>query len=151
MKKIFTLLFAVGILTAAANAQPGSRDNRDKPQYDPRSIPQNSQRDNHQYDQKNDPQTGQWDKNNSYSNDNSDRYKSNSFYGRGIEMQIAQINRKFDFQVQRVKNDFFMRRYQKMRTIRSLEEQRQQEIRMVYANSGRNQQYDRGYGSNHHY
>ena len=44
-----------------------------------------------------------------------------------------------------------MRRFEKMRTIRSLEEQRKQEIRMAYARSSRWGQYDRGYDSNHHY
>jgi len=66
-------------------------------------------------------------------------------------MQIARINQKYDFKIQRVRNDFFMRRFEKMRTIRSLEERRKQEIRMAYARSSRWGQYDRGYDSNHHY
>ena len=49
MKKIFTLLFSVGILSVAAFAQPGSRDNRDKPTYDQRTTQPNSQRDNDGY------------------------------------------------------------------------------------------------------
>jgi hypothetical protein len=50
-----------------------------------------------------------------------------------------------------------MRRYEKMRVIRSLEEQRMQEIRMAYArskNRGWQQHdygFDRGYESNRHY
>jgi hypothetical protein len=140
MKKIFTLLFAVGFLTAA-NAQPGSRDN-------------------HQYDQRNDQPNGQWDKSNGrdvagnndrYGND--DRYdKGYGSYGRDREMQIAQINRRYDFKIQQVRNDFFMRRYEKRRVISSLEEQRQQEIRMLYVRSGNNRDWhhDRGYDSNHH-
>jgi len=172
MKKIFTLLFALGLLTAAANAQQGSRDNRDKPQYDQRNPQQNGQRDNgqydqrnsqpgqwdHQYDQRNDHQNSQWDKNNDYSNGrdmnwNNDHYRSNDFYGKSIEMQIAQINRKYDFQVRQVRNDFFMRRFEKMRTLRFLDEQRQQDIRMVYARAAsmRDRQHDRGYDSNHRY
>ena len=141
MKKIFTLLFAVGFL-AAAHAQSGSRDNRD----------------NKQYDQRVDQQNGQWDNNNGYSNGkdiarNDGRFdNNNSSFGRGIEMQIAQINRKYDFQVQRVQHDFFMRRYEKIRMINSLEAKRQWEIRMLYAKSGnRNGQYDHGYNSNHRY
>jgi hypothetical protein len=150
MKKIFTLLCAVGLLTVAANAQTGSRDNRDKPQYDQRSTPQNSQRDMPQYDQRNDQQNGQWDKTNGYSND--DRYNQNRSYGRSIEMQVAQINRKYDIQAQRVRNDVFIRRFEKTRVLRSLEAQRQQEIRMVYARSGNNRGWkdDRGYNSNHY-
>ena len=135
MKKIFTLLVTVGLFTAAANAQTGSRDRRDNPQYDQRNTPQTDQRDSRQYDQQN----GQWDKN-------------NSFYGRSIEMQIAQINRKYDLQVQRVKSNFFIRRSEKKRVIRSLEAQRQQEIRLLYARSGNNRTWkaDRRYDSDHY-
>ena len=137
MKKIFTLLFAVGFLTAI-NAQSGSSYNRDN-------------RDNQQ--------SGQWGNNhgkdvvgNNGRYDNDDRY-DNDFrsYDGNIKMQIAQINRKYDFKVERVRNDFFMRRFEKMRMIRSLEEQRKQEIRMAYARSSRWGQHDRGYDSNHHY
>src|SRR5436190_3082273 len=134
MKKIFTLLFAVGFLTAI-NAQSGSRDNRDN-------------RDNQQ--------SGQWGNNhgkdavgnnNRYEND--DRYDNNfGSYNGNIKMQIAQINRKYDFKIERVRNDFFMRRFEKMRMIRSLEEQRKQEIRMAYARSGRWGQHDHDYNSN---
>ncbi|SRR5258706_9312949 len=184
MKKIFTLLVTVGLLTAAANAQTGTRDRRDYPQndqrtnpqtdqrdsrqydqrttpqpdqrdsrqYDQRTTPQPDQRDSRQYDQRTDQQNSQWNKDNGYRNDNDDRYNKNGSYG-SIEMQVAQINRKYDFQVQRVRNDFFIRRFEKMRTIRSLEYQRQQEIRMVYARSNRNRdwQHDRGYDSNRRY
>jgi hypothetical protein len=137
MKKIFTLLFAVGFLTAI-NAQSGSRDNRDN-------------RDNQQ--------SGQWGNNhgndvvgNNNRYDNDDRYDNNfGSYNGNIKMQIAQINRKYDFKIERVRNDFFMRRYEKMRIIRSLEEQRKQEIRMAYARSGRWGQHDRDYNSNRHY
>jgi len=137
MKKIFTLLLAVGFLTAI-NAQSGSRDNR-------------GNRDNQQ--------SGQWGNNrgndvvgNNKSYDNDDRYDNNfGSYDGNIKMQIAQINRKYDFKIQRVRNDFFMRRVEKMRVIRSLEEQRKQEIRMAYARSGKWGQRDRGYDSNHRY
>ncbi len=163
MKKIFTLLFALGFLVAA-NAQTGSRDTRDNQQYDQRNAQQNGQWDNQRYDQRNAQQNGQWDNNNGYSNGrdivgndgrfgNDDRYNnSNGFYGRGMEMQIAWINRKYDFQVQQVRNDFFMRRYEKMRVINSLEVQRHQEIRMLYARSNnRGWQHDRGYDPNCRY
>ena len=159
MKKIFTLLFAVGFLTAVY-AQPGSRDNQ---QYDQRSTQQNGQWDNQRYDQRNAQQNGQSDNYSGYGNDrditrNNDRYdngdrynNSNGFYGRGMEMQIARINRKYDFQVQQVRNDFFMRRYEKMRVINSLEVQRHQEIRMLYARTNRDWHHDRGYDSNRRY
>jgi hypothetical protein len=117
MKKIFTLLFAVGFLTAV-NAQPGSRDDRDDQQNDQRDREYNQQRD----DQPNE----EWDKNDGYNNqrdvviyndrrDNDNRYDNRiGSSGRGrIEMQIAMINRKYDYQIQRVRNDFFMGRYEK--------------------------------------
>jgi hypothetical protein len=137
MKKIFTLLFAVGFLTAI-NAQSGTRDNRDN-------------RDNQQ--------NGQWGNNqdkdvvgNNNRYDNDDRYDNNfGSYDGNIKMQIARINQKYDFKIQKVKNDFFMRRIEKMRMIRSLEQQRKQEIKMAYARSSKSGQHDRGYNSNQHY
>lgn len=147
MKKIFTLLVATGLLTAAVQAQPGSRDNRDKPQYDQKNVPQKDQRDN-QYDQRNDQQNSQWDKDKSYNDDN-DRYdKSTGIYGKGVQMQVNEINRKYDFKVQQVKYNFRMRSFEKTRMIRSLEAQRQQEIKMVYAKAGNRKLYDRGHSSN---
>jgi hypothetical protein len=140
MKKLFTLLFAVGFLTAI-NAQTGSRDNRDN-------------RDNRSTQQK-----GQWGKDNrddvGINNgryDNDDRYDNNfDSYNGNIRMQIAKINRKYDFKIDRVRDNRFMRRNEKMRMIRSLEAQRQQEIRMAYARSNKRGQHDRGYDSNHRY
>ena len=140
MKKLFTLLFAVGFLTAI-NAQTGSRDNRDN--RDNRSTQQN----------------GQWGKanrddvdinNGRYDND--DRYDNNfDSYNGNIRMQIAKINRKYDMKIDRLRDNRFMRRNEKMRMIRSLEAQRQQEIRMAYARSNKRGQHDRGYDSNHRY
>jgi hypothetical protein len=141
MKKLFTLLLAVGFLTAI-NAQTGSRDNRDN-----RNSQQNGQWGN---DNRNDVgiNNGQYD--------NNDHYDNNfGSYNGSIKMQIAQVNRKYDFKIQQVKYDRFMRRSEKMRVIRSLEAQRQQEIRMAYARSNKwGQQdhgHDRGYDSNHRY
>jgi hypothetical protein len=155
MKKIFTLLFAVGFLTAV-NAQPGSRDDRDDQQ--------NDQRDR-EYSQRDDQPNAEWDNNDGYSNqrdvviyndrrNNDNRYDNrNGSNGRGrMEMQIAMINRKYDYQIQRVRNDFFMGRNEKMRAIRSLEMQRQREVKMMYARAGnRNGQIDRRYDSNRRY
>ena len=139
MKKLFTLLFAVGFLTAI-NAQTGSRDNRDN--RDTREKQQNDQWGNNKKDVViND---GRYDNDDRYDNS----YGSND---RNIRMQIAQVNRKYDFRIQKVKNDFFMRRFEKMRVIRSLEAQRQQEIRMLYARNNKKGQHNRGYDSNHRY
>ena len=162
MKKIFTLLVSVGLLTAAANAQSGTRDQRDQ-QYGQRNSPQTGQRDNQQTDRRYDQQPGQWDRNSTYDNQrvvnsHDGRYSDDdrNFRNDGpgnIQWRIAQINRKYDMQVERVQRNFFMRRGEKIRMIRSLEMQRQQEIRMLYARSGNNRgwQQDRGYESNHRY
>ena len=136
MKKIFTLLVAVGFITAI-NAQTGSRtrDNRDTRDQ------QTDQRGNNRDVVVND---GRYD--------NDDRYDNNfGSYNGNIKMQIAQINRKYDFKIDRLRDNRFMKRNEKMRMIRSLEAQRQQEIRMAYARSNKKGQHDRGYDPNHRY
>ena len=136
MKKIFTLLVAVGFITAI-DAQTGSRDRDNRDTRDQ----QTDQRGNSKGVVVND---GRYD--------NDDRFDNNTgSYNGNIRMQIAQVNRKYDFKIQKVKNDYFMRRNEKMRVIRSLEAQRQQEIRMLYARNNKKGQHDRGYDSNHHY
>ena len=136
MKKIFTLLFALGML-AVAQAQYGNRDNR-----------QTDQRNNQQTDpwknQQNDPKSfdkgygnGNVFDNNSYGNDG--RYDNkNFFFGRDRDMQVARINQEYDFKIQRVMHNFFMGWHEKQRQIYFLLGQRQREISMVYARS-----YDR--------
>ena len=137
MKKIFTLLVAVGFLTAM-NAQTDSRDSRDN-------------RNNRQNDQRGNNNSKDVVVNNGRY-DNDDRYDNNvGSYNGNIRMQIAQVNRKYDFKIQKVKNDYFMRRFEKMRVIRFLEAQRQQEIRMLYARSNKKGQHDHGYDANHRY
>src|SRR4030095_9537772 len=127
MKKVFTFLIAVGFLTAV-NAQ--TRDNRDN--RDTRDKQQNDQWGNNSKDViVND---GRYD--------DDDRFDNNfGSYNGNIRMQIAQVNRKYAFKIQRVKNDYFMRRNEKMRVIRSLEAQRQQEIRMLYARANKKGQH----------
>jgi len=145
MKKIFTLLFAVGMV-AVAQAQSGSRDNRQFDQRnDQRNDQQYDQRNDLQYDQKTTSQFDQWgfniggdngkiivDANFSFGND---RGFSNSriLNERKRDMQIARINQVFDYKIQMVKRSFRMSWYEKQRIVRSLEQQRQMEIRMVYA------------------
>lgn len=138
MKKIFTLLFAVGML-AAAQAQPGNRDNR-----------QPDRRDNAPIDRQDD---GRFDNDKSFiainvSFDNDDRFGNSRFSNeRKRDMEIAKINREYDYRIQRVKNNYFMSRWEKQRQISFLQNQRQQEIRMVYAKfsnrNKHNKRYDR--------
>ena len=137
MKKIFTLLIAVGFITAL-NAQTGSRDRDSRDSRDQ----QTDQRGNKSNDVV--VNDGRYDNDDRYSN-------SAGSYNGNIRMQIAQVNRKYDFKIQKVKNDYFMRRNEKTRVIRSLEAQRQQEIRMLNARNNKKGQHDRGYDSNHRY
>jgi hypothetical protein len=143
MKKIFTLLFAVGLFTLA-QAQPGARDNRQTDRRDNQPI---NQRDDNRYDN----DKGFVDINISFDRD--DRFGNSRFSSeRKRDMQIARINREYDYRIQRVRNSFFMSRWEKQREIRFLQDQRQQEIRMVYAKfSKRNHRGDRDDRSNRRY
>ncbi len=130
MKKIFTLLFAVGMV-AVAQAQPGSRDNR---QFDQRN------------DQKTDVQVALqfnltdfergYDRgrvivetNNYFEKDG--RYNDRVFMERKKAMKIAAINREYDLKIQKVKRNFRMGWFEKQRMIRNLENQRRWEIHTV--------------------
>lgn len=141
MKKIFTLLFAVGMLSVA------------QAQYDQRSYPQNDQRNYQQNDQwKN--QHDQRDLDRSYGNgtifNNDDRFGNKNFsFDRGRDMEIARINQKYEFKTQMVMRNFFLSWYEKKRQIRFLQDQRQREISMVYDrwNGRRGRFDDHGYRS----
>lgn len=156
MKKTFTLLFVVGMFTMA-QAQPGARDNRQADQRndqrnDQRSIGQNDQRDfNGGFE------NGKVfiEANISFGKDN--RYNDRISMERKRDKEIARINQEYDYRIQRVKRSFFMSWNEKQRQVRFLEQQRQQEIKMVYAKfngyrfDDRNRRYDRNDRSNGHY
>ena len=132
MKKIFTLLFAATLFTAA-NAQNGNRDSK-----------QNDQRDN---------QSGYGKpvatNNDRYDKDDRRDYGKFSME-RKRDMQIAQINREYDYKIQKVKSSFFMNRFEKQREIRFLEDKRRMEIKKVYMQFNRGR-YDDRYDSNGHH
>ena len=68
------------------------------------------------------------------------------------DIEINRINREYDFRIQRVRNSFFLNRWEKQRQIRFLEDQRQHEIRFVYAKFKNKGRYnDRDYPNNRHY
>jgi hypothetical protein len=160
MKKIFTLLFAVGMLSLA-QAQPGTRDNRQPDQ-------RNDQRNDQQYDQRNgqqnDQQFGQNDFDKGYDKgrfikENDDffgrdnRFNDRFSMERKMKMKISMINQEYDYKIQRVRRNFFMTWYEKQRQIRFLENERRWEINMVYAkfNNYRFDDHNRGHGHNGHY
>jgi hypothetical protein len=148
MKKIFTLLFAVGMFTMA-QAQPGSRDNR---QIDQRNDQRNDQQNDQQYDR----QFDQRDFNDGFDNDGFDkggRYYDKFSMERRKRMEIARINQNFDYKIQKVKRSFFLSWFEKQRQIRSLEQQRQFELRKVHIKYtySRKPDFGRGNRSNGHY
>jgi hypothetical protein len=122
MKKIFTLLFAVGMVTLS-QAQPGNRDNRQPDQRD--------------FDRKNDKVVVVVNDHSEFDRDYNSFEKGLRFDDRisperNIAVQIARINREYDLKIMNVKRTFFLSRWEKQRKIEYLEDQRQWEIKMVY-------------------
>ena len=118
MKKIFTLLFTTAMLSSAF-AQYGQND-----QWD-----QRDQRDQRGYDNNRDVVVN--DGNHRY-NKHNDIYRGGYYFtAREKDMQIAQINREFEYKMRTLRNQYYMGRYQKMRQIRFLEEKRDNEIHEV--------------------
>ena len=137
MKKIFTLSIAVALL-AAAHAQNGSGNNRG----DQRNDQPTSQRDNqygHDNGVKNSPYDKDWNK------------KDNAAFERNKAMRIAQVNREYEYKIQKVQHSFFMSRSEKKRQVRFLEAQRLQEIRRIQFDTNRNRYDDRDDHSNRRY
>jgi len=127
MKKIFTLLIAATIFSTAfaQYGQKGQRDsNKDNDDY--------AYNDNHRYD-KHDKGNNGW----------------YIFTPRERDMEIAQINRSYDYKIRSVKSQFFTSWFHKQRQIRFLEEQRDKEIHAVkYKFSDRRNKFgDRGRGN----
>lgn len=109
MKKIFTLLVAVGMITLA-QAQPGSGKNS--------------------RDHRNDQSTVDKDYHGGYDNDR--RYNGIMSPAKQRDLAIARINREYDWKIQKVRDNFFKSRSQKKREIRSLNTQRKREIKRTY-------------------
>ncbi len=124
MKKIFTLLFTTVLLTTAF-AQYNPNDQWDKNKD--RDVARNDDR----------FKNGGGNKDDHLFNDNY------FFKKREMNMQIDRINREYDYRIQSVKDNFFMSRNRKMRKIQWLQDQRDEEIRMVYIKfKDRNNRYD---------
>lgn len=133
MKRIFTLVIAVG-LVSLAQAQPGNRDGRQNDQrgYDNGKIIVVDHSPNDRRD---------------------DRYDDNRFGDeRRRNIELNQINREYDYKIQKVRNSFFLNRWEKQRQIRQLENQRDFEISRVYAKFNKKHRYDdRNYPNNRRY
>jgi hypothetical protein len=113
MKKIFTLLFFVGTATASFaqnNHQHNNNDRNSKnDQYD---IALNNQR---------------------YNNNRNFYDHKNYFPAREREYKIYQINRSFDFKINAIRNNRYMRRHEKKVAIRNAENERARQIQIVNA------------------
>jgi hypothetical protein len=123
MKKIFTLMLSATLFSSAF-AQYDSRDQND-----------------HKYDKGRDVGIND----NRHKNEDERSYDKYSSNNREKDMQIMQINREYDYRIQAVKNKPFMNWYKKARMISMLEDQRNDEIRMVYAqfNNKHDHYYDK--------
>jgi hypothetical protein len=115
MKKMFTLLFALGSF-ALVQAQPAYRDNR---QTDQRSYNNGYTNGSSNF------------YNNNYDNDKR-RYDNDNF-SFDKQRMIDRINHEYHEKIERVQHNIFLGWREKQRRISMLQEQREQEIRMVYA------------------
>src|SRR4051794_32189943 len=106
MKKLFAVLFSIGMVSTVF-----AQSNRHI------DYPSNSR----------DVVLGQNNRN--IYNDN--RYDNYSFSDRERETRIAQVNREFDFRIQAVQRDRYLRNAEKKRQVRSLEIERAEQIRLV--------------------
>ena len=126
------LLLAVGMFSLV-QAQPGNRNNR-QPDY--RNYPSTDQRDysdDYDYDDEYDYDNDIAVNRRSYNSNRNGR--SNFALEREMKMQVARINRDYGYKMQQVRNSFSMGRNEKNRQLRYLEDQRQRQIRMLYARS----------------
>ena len=119
MKKIFTLLVAVSII-AVSQAQPGYGKNSQHDRRDNQSTVDND------YDYGHDSRTDD------EGFDKDRRYNGIISPERQRDLEIAWINREYDFKIQNVRENFFKSRSQKHRQIRFLKDQRDWEIKTVY-------------------
>ena len=133
MKKTFTFLATVVLMTTVAFAQNNGNHQRDN-NYGTNANGRNNPHDvvindNHR--------GGGYDDRGSQGYYFSERKKN---------MQIAQINKEYFHRIQSVKSKFFMGRHQKERIINSLQAQRDSEIRSVLIRfNDRDNRYDRRY------
>lgn len=133
MKKTFTFLATVVLMTTVAFAQNNGNHQRDN-NYGTNANGRNNPHDvvindNHR--------RGGYDDRGSQGYYVSERKKN---------MQIAQINKEYFHRIQSVKSKFFMGRHQKERIINSLQAQRESEIRSVLLRfNDRDNRYDRRY------
>ena len=109
MKTLFTLLFTMALF-GTTWAQYGQNGHRDRDRYDDVYAPHN----NRGYDRHHNGGNGSY-----------------FFSPRERDMQIAQINRDYEYKIYSVKNKPYMGWYQKKRIINNLEAERDEQIFQV--------------------
>ncbi|MDP4286016.1 MAG: hypothetical protein Q8891_16505 [Bacteroidota bacterium] len=115
MKKIFTLLFFVGTAIASFAQNNHRHNNNDR----------NSKND--QYDVALNNQRYRYNNNRNFYD------HKNYFPAREREYKIDQINRSFDYKINAIRNNRYMRRHEKKVAIRNAENERARQIQIVNA------------------
>jgi len=111
MKKIFTMMIAAMMVTSAFAQYEQKEDWNGKDRND----------------------IAKADGKNSYDRYDKHDDRGNTYYftPREKDMQIAQINRNYDYKIRSVQNKFFMGWFEKRRQVKFLEQQRDCEIKAV--------------------
>jgi len=119
MKKMLTLTFLIGAF-ATSFAQSNHRQTNDEPY----AINSN----------------GQYDRHGGNDHDRNNGQRNNASALRNRNYQIEKINRNYNYQVQVIESDRYMKRRDKKRAIRNAEVEKERQIQMVNAPYN-NQQY----------
>ena len=129
MKKIFTLMLAVGTVAIASAQQGKQKDNPFK--NDKKEIKQPVQQP-------------------SYDKGKTTGYDQYGFSSREKDAQIQKINREYDQKIAAVKMNRRLRQQEKTKQIKMLENQRNQEIREVQLRFEKSKKGNSWGNNNHH-
>ena len=123
MKKIFTLLLAVGLISMA-QAQPGAgKDSRNNRRHNQSTVDKD-------YDNRyGDGRDVYADRN---IHDNNRRHSGFMSPVRQRDLAVARFNQEYDWKIQKVRNNVYKSRSKKRRQIRFLNDQRQREISRIH-------------------
>ena len=126
MKKIFTLMVAVGMVTFAS-AQQGQKTGSFK-------------------DTKKEIINSHTVQAPAFGKGKTSGYETTSFSTKERDAQIQKINREYDQKIAAVKKNRHMRQQEKTKQVRSLENQRSQEIKQVQLRWEQSNQHNNGWG-----
>jgi hypothetical protein len=129
MKKILALVFALGTMTAVFAQNGRSRD-------ESRDVILGQGNNKTVYDDRRDE--------GGYSNRDNNRYDNRYGNTNALEDRIARINRDYDWKIESVQRDRYMKKNEKKRKIRDLENERNDRIREVRQRFNENRNYGNG-------